>query len=88
MPGEHFVSIWEKTPFDILKVVEDLEANPTLAQTIAQNAQRFAETYACEGARMLYWRRALRRYKSLFADMDEWIANFDPEKDGRAPDRS
>lgn len=72
-PGEHYLPIFADARDDAVKQLEWAAAHPDGARAIARRANRFALTYTTYYARVLYWVYALKAYRGLFADQDEYF---------------
>uniref|UniRef100_A0A7S0R637 Glycosyl transferase CAP10 domain-containing protein n=1 Tax=Chlamydomonas leiostraca TaxID=1034604 RepID=A0A7S0R637_9CHLO len=70
-PGVHYIPIFKDGPDDILQVLRHYAdgSHDAQLQRVAANAQAFAAKFLCARARMLYLRKALESYGSLFTDM-------------------
>ncbi|PNW71233.1 hypothetical protein CHLRE_16g692150v5 [Chlamydomonas reinhardtii] len=82
-PGVHYVPFWNTTSRlidDIYDVVDEWRAreraDPTSIQRIIREGNTFAIKFLGFAAQVRYVRDAVMRYKSLFADMDEYIADM------------
>ena len=63
-PWIHFVPFWEKSPFDILQVLQNI-TSPTMLRkmrAIAVGSSAFAEKHLNAHARQCYWRVLLKSY--------------------------
>ncbi|KAG2441531.1 hypothetical protein HXX76_003152 [Chlamydomonas incerta] len=82
-PNVHYVEFWNTTSrmiddiYDVLDEVRARErADPTSIQRIIREANSFAIKFLGFSAQVRYVKDALVRYKSLFADMDEFIGGM------------
>ncbi|PNH08365.1 KDEL motif-containing protein 1 [Tetrabaena socialis] len=76
--GVHYLPILKTGPDDVLDIMLQYENRTSELRQIAFNAQQFALRFLCPKARMLYMRRLLTEYKSLFFhngrnDMQDFI---------------
>ncbi|KAG2426111.1 hypothetical protein HYH02_014866 [Chlamydomonas schloesseri] len=85
-PWQHYVPFWNATGtdgqlrgmddvYDVVRELRRLDAQePAKIQQIIANAQTFAARFLTNHMRIAYYKAALEQYKSLFPDMDAYIA--------------
>lgn len=71
--GEHYLPVLFDGRDDALKRLEWAAKHDAEARAIARRANRFALTYTTYYARVLYWVYALRAYRDVFADQDDYF---------------
>lgn len=72
-PFHHFVPILKRSEQDLMPRIKWARQHEAQVQHIIKNANHFAMRYVTRPARVLYWKYVLLAYRSLIADMDDYM---------------